>query len=224
MFAGSLQGVTQTLSLAVYQEFDVNFENALAIGALLVVASALVLFAVKARPDMDTLRLDLDHGLRTFRLAVALEVGAETVALVGPSGAGKSSVLRAVAGLLRPEHGVVALGAETWLDSDSRNRPPAGAPPSRARIPGVRALPAPRRARQRRLRCPRSSGASRSCSSAFASTISHRLAHATSPEASGSASRSRGRSRASLTSCSSTSRCQRSTRTRGAPCAESCTS
>jgi molybdate transport system permease protein len=47
MFAGSLQGVTQTLSLAVYQEFDVDFEAALAIGGLLVVASALVLLAVK---------------------------------------------------------------------------------------------------------------------------------------------------------------------------------
>jgi len=47
MFAGSLQGVTQTLSLAVYQEFDVRFENALAIGALLVFVSALVLLAAK---------------------------------------------------------------------------------------------------------------------------------------------------------------------------------
>ena len=47
MFAGSLQGITQTLSLAVYQEFDVDFEAALAIGGLLVVASALVLLAVK---------------------------------------------------------------------------------------------------------------------------------------------------------------------------------
>jgi len=47
MFAGSLQGVTQTLSLAVYQEFDVDFDNALAIGALLVVASALVLLIAK---------------------------------------------------------------------------------------------------------------------------------------------------------------------------------
>jgi molybdate transport system permease protein len=50
MFAGSLQGVTQTLSLAVYQEFDVDFENALAIGALLVVASALVLLTAKLVP------------------------------------------------------------------------------------------------------------------------------------------------------------------------------
>ena len=47
MFAGSLQGVTQTLSLAVYQEFDVQFDNALAIGALLVVASALILLTAK---------------------------------------------------------------------------------------------------------------------------------------------------------------------------------
>jgi molybdate transport system permease protein len=50
MFAGSLQGVTQTLSLAVYQEFDVAFENALAIGALLVFASALVLLTAKLVP------------------------------------------------------------------------------------------------------------------------------------------------------------------------------
>jgi molybdate transport system permease protein len=50
MFAGSLQGVTQTLSLAVYQEFDVDFENALAIGALLVVLSAFVLLVAKLVP------------------------------------------------------------------------------------------------------------------------------------------------------------------------------
>ncbi len=65
---------------------------------------------------METLQLDLDHGLRSFRLALALTVGAETVALVGPSGAGKSSVLRAVAGLLRPERGSVTFGSNTWLD------------------------------------------------------------------------------------------------------------
>jgi molybdate transport system permease protein len=47
MFAGSLQGVTQTLSLAIYQEFDVNFDSALAISALLVVVSAALLLSVK---------------------------------------------------------------------------------------------------------------------------------------------------------------------------------
>jgi molybdate transport system permease protein len=50
MFAGSLQGVTQTLSLAVYQAFDLSFDTALAIGAELVVASALVLVAAKLVP------------------------------------------------------------------------------------------------------------------------------------------------------------------------------
>jgi molybdate transport system permease protein len=47
MFAGSLQGVTQTLSLAIYQEFDVNFDRALSISALLVVVSAALLLSVK---------------------------------------------------------------------------------------------------------------------------------------------------------------------------------
>jgi molybdate transport system ATP-binding protein len=66
---------------------------------------------------VETLRVDLDHGLRAFRLSLTLEVGAETVALMGPSGAGKSSVLRAIAGLVRPEHGRIALGAGAWLDT-----------------------------------------------------------------------------------------------------------
>ena len=51
MFAGSLQGVTQTLSLAVYEQFDVDFDTALAIGAELVAASALLLLLVKLIPS-----------------------------------------------------------------------------------------------------------------------------------------------------------------------------
>ncbi len=66
---------------------------------------------------METLALRLDHPLRSFSLRVELEVGRETVALVGPSGAGKSSILRAIAGLLRPASGRVALGDAIWLDT-----------------------------------------------------------------------------------------------------------
>jgi molybdate transport system ATP-binding protein len=66
---------------------------------------------------VDSLRIDLDHPLRSFRLQVELELGRETVALVGPSGAGKSSVLRAIAGLLRPERGRISCGGEVWLDA-----------------------------------------------------------------------------------------------------------
>jgi molybdate transport system ATP-binding protein len=79
---------------------------------------------------METLELQLDHGLRSFRLSLELELGAETVALVGPSGAGKSSVLRAIAGLLRPEHGVVRLGDERWLDTANG----IDVPPERRRV------------------------------------------------------------------------------------------
>ncbi|HZO96312.1 MAG TPA: molybdate ABC transporter permease subunit [Gaiellaceae bacterium] len=47
MFAGSLQGRTQTLTLAVYQEFDSDFDVALAISALLVLVSLAILLALK---------------------------------------------------------------------------------------------------------------------------------------------------------------------------------
>ncbi len=47
MFAGSLQGVTQTLPLAIYAEFDRNFDATLAMGALLVVISAALLLTLK---------------------------------------------------------------------------------------------------------------------------------------------------------------------------------
>jgi molybdate transport system permease protein len=47
MFAGSLQGVTQTLSLAIYEQFDLDFDVALAISAVLVAVSAGLLLIVK---------------------------------------------------------------------------------------------------------------------------------------------------------------------------------
>jgi molybdate transport system ATP-binding protein len=66
---------------------------------------------------MASLRLDLSLPLRAFALELALEVGAETVALVGPSGAGKTSLLRSVAGLVRPERGTISSDSDVWFDS-----------------------------------------------------------------------------------------------------------
>jgi ABC-type sulfate/molybdate transport systems ATPase subunit len=66
---------------------------------------------------MAPLSLRLDTPLRSFRLAVELSAGAETLALAGPSGAGKTTVLRMLAGLLRPQHGLVAAGEDVWLDT-----------------------------------------------------------------------------------------------------------
>jgi molybdate transport system permease protein len=47
MFAGSLRGVTQTLPLAIYEAFDLDFDLALAISAELVAISAVILLATK---------------------------------------------------------------------------------------------------------------------------------------------------------------------------------
>ena len=67
---------------------------------------------------MDALQLSLAHPLRSFGLELELEIGAETLALVGPSGAGKTTVLRAVAGLLHPQRGRVAVNGRVWLDTE----------------------------------------------------------------------------------------------------------
>lgn len=47
LFAGSFQGSTQTLPLAVYSLFDANLDQAVAIGVLLIALSAAILLAAK---------------------------------------------------------------------------------------------------------------------------------------------------------------------------------
>jgi molybdate transport system ATP-binding protein len=63
------------------------------------------------------LEIDIRHRFARIDLEAALRTGGETIGLVGPSGAGKSSVLRAVAGLLRPDTGRIALDGEPWFDA-----------------------------------------------------------------------------------------------------------
>ena len=47
MFAGSLQGVTQTVPLAIYSEFDQSFDAALAMSGVLVLISAALLLTLR---------------------------------------------------------------------------------------------------------------------------------------------------------------------------------
>jgi molybdate transport system permease protein len=47
LFAGSFQGTTQTLPLAVYSLFDANLDQAVAIGVLLIIVSAAILLTAK---------------------------------------------------------------------------------------------------------------------------------------------------------------------------------
>src|SRR5438270_11239105 len=51
MFAGSLEGVTQTLPLAIYAAFATDLDTAVALGVLLVVVSGAILLTVKLLPS-----------------------------------------------------------------------------------------------------------------------------------------------------------------------------
>ena len=67
-------------------------------------------------PDAS-LEVRLRSRLREFELDVKLSAGpGGRLALLGPSGSGKSTILRMVAGLLRPDQGLVRLGGSTFFD------------------------------------------------------------------------------------------------------------
>jgi molybdate transport system ATP-binding protein len=70
---------------------------------------------------MASLQLDLTVPTREFDVELTLDLGRETVALVGPSGAGKTTVLRAVAGLVKPGRGSVRCDDETWFEAGHEN-------------------------------------------------------------------------------------------------------
>jgi molybdate transport system permease protein len=55
MFAGSFEGITQTVPLAIYDRFATDFDSALALSAILVAVSAAILLAVKLVQRDDSL-------------------------------------------------------------------------------------------------------------------------------------------------------------------------
>jgi molybdate transport system ATP-binding protein len=86
--------------------------------------------AVTRPSGTATLQVEAQAALGDVALDVSLQVPAGTcLALAGPSGAGKTSVLRVVAGLLRPERGAVRLRDEVWLETATR----VDVPPERRR-------------------------------------------------------------------------------------------
>ena len=66
--------------------------------------------------DIDV-RIRLQTGPRLFNLQAQFQTHSQRVVIYGPSGSGKSLTLKAVAGLLTPDHGHIRLGDTTLFDS-----------------------------------------------------------------------------------------------------------
>jgi len=71
------------------------------------------------------LSLDIQLKRGDYHRHVRIEDPARVVALVGPSGAGKTSVLQAIAGLLRPQAGRIAIDGRVLFDHARRIDLPA---------------------------------------------------------------------------------------------------
>jgi molybdate transport system ATP-binding protein len=65
-----------------------------------------------------TLTVDVERRLGTFRLKAAFAAGAGITALFGRSGAGKTSLVNAIAGIVRPDRGRIAIDGTTVFDSE----------------------------------------------------------------------------------------------------------
>jgi molybdate transport system ATP-binding protein len=63
------------------------------------------------------IELSLRHAFADLDIDIAFRSDARTLALFGHSGAGKTSVLNAIAGLLAPQSGRIAIDGELLLDS-----------------------------------------------------------------------------------------------------------
>ncbi|MBV2360109.1 molybdenum ABC transporter ATP-binding protein [Thalassococcus sp. CAU 1522] len=70
-----------------------------------------------------TLSVDIRMALGDFELAVAFDAPPGVTALFGRSGAGKTSVLRAVAGLVTPQAGRIAVGDTPLFEAGRTNLP-----------------------------------------------------------------------------------------------------
>jgi molybdate transport system ATP-binding protein len=65
-----------------------------------------------------SLHAELTGTVADLEIELSVEVAAmDCLAIAGPSGAGKSTILRYIAGVDAPSHGVIECGGELWLDT-----------------------------------------------------------------------------------------------------------
>lgn len=136
-FAGSLQGVTRTMPLQIYLARETDSDNALALGALLVVVAALVVAGTEWTPRrrgggpvhedeapaagpvvassparaLPAASVVVDGALSARDWALTLEIPAgQVLAVMGHNGSGKSTLAGIVAGRLRLDSGELRIG------------------------------------------------------------------------------------------------------------------
>lgn len=78
-----------------------------------------------ARTQSAMLSVSITHRLGGFTLDVAFESEGGLTALFGRSGAGKTSLVNAIAGLIRPDRGRIAVDGEVLTDTEARRFVPA---------------------------------------------------------------------------------------------------
>src|ERR1044071_6371292 len=80
--------------------------------------------------ELTMLRVDVTKQLGEFSLEASFESQGRVTGLFGASGAGKTSLINMIAGLLRPDRGIIALDGETLDDTTAG----VHVPPHRRRI------------------------------------------------------------------------------------------
>ena len=164
----------------------------------------------------------LRRGAARSTMSASTSLDGEFFSMLGPSGSGKTTCLRLIAGFEQPTGGSIA---DPWRDVGGRAALRAR---RQHRLPGLRAVPAHDRRRERRLWADDQEGADgrarasarRRCWSWCSSPASARASRRSSRAASASAWRWRARWSTARACCCSTSRWARST----SSCASRCRS
>ena len=228
-FVSNIPGETQTISSAIYSLIQTPDGDAAA-GRLVIVSIVIAMGALIASEwfarratqaparKLTMLRVEVVKQLGEFSLEASFTSEGRVTGLFGASGAGKTSLINMIAGLLRPDRGVISLDGEILDDTEAR----VHVPPHRRRIGyvfqdarlfphlNVRAEPRLWTANEPPRRgSPRSTRASPTCSTSAICSIA---VPENSPAASASASRSAARCCQSRDCCCSTSRSARSMR------------
>ena len=140
-FVSNIPGETQTISSAIYSLIQTP-DGDTAAGRLVLISIVIAMGALIASEwfarratqaparELTMLRVDVTKQLGEFSLEASFTSEGRVTGLFGASGAGKTSLINMIAGLLRPDRGVIALDGETLDDTAAG----VHVPPHRRRI------------------------------------------------------------------------------------------